>query len=174
MSISSLSSIEIVDTPTPSPGGNRRSERDASRDLNSSQLRPLLLSTQMVEPRNVRISNSIISERNLTDIHRSVSPCFVSTPPRSYQPLAHPLAPAAALLGRRMSHFHPQHIGTHPQIRPSPLYPCLTNALAVAVVAPLSSARERFVRGLRGWARRHFNPSIFDEFPTFFLFYSLD
>jgi len=60
MSISSLSSIEIVDTPTPSPGGNRRGERDANRDLNSSQLRPLLLSTQTVEPRNVRIRDPLV------------------------------------------------------------------------------------------------------------------
>ena len=97
----------------------------------------------------------------------------MSTLPHSYQPLAHPLAPAGALLGRRMSHFHLRRIGTHPQIRPSPLFPSLTSALAVAVVALRSSARERSVRGLRGWARRHFNPLRSDEFPTFFLFFGL-
>ena len=100
-------------------------------------------------------------------------PCFVSTLPHSYQPLALPLAPLGALLGRRMSHSHPRHTGTHPQIRPFPFFPSLTNALAAAAVALPSSVRERFVRGLRGWARKHFNPSRCDEFSTFFLFYGL-
>ena len=109
----------------------------------------------------------------MTAIHRSAPPYFVSTLPHSYQPLVLPQSPSGALLGRRTSLFHPQHTGAHPQILPSPLSPSLTSVHAAAVVVLRSSAKERFVKGLHGWARRHFNPSRYDESPTFFLFFGL-